>query len=136
MSEVDRRYTLQIEPEFRVDLRECQREDRDAFDEIIVFIQELNKGIVLPENLIDEHFSDENISKVEPFWHLHGEHLNVYTVRFYNIGNWRVLSAGDHNRRRVSLLALMRRDKDYQSDHVLMDRIREAYERINFKKLG
>jgi hypothetical protein len=111
------------------------REDRSAFDEVLVLLRELEDGTRINECLVDPSYVDAVISKVEPFWHLQNEHLNVYTVKLYDIAQWRIISAVDHHARRIALLALMRRDQDYEKDAELLERLRHAYEQLCFKKL-
>src|SRR5687767_9824176 len=99
MSEVQRRFQFVVDREVSSDLRRCRLEDRDAFEEIIVLLQELEGALLLCENLIDEHYSDNEIESVQPFWELQKERLNVYRIKLYGVGRWRILTAGDHQAR-------------------------------------
>lgn len=136
MSEIERRYFFATANEVVDDLRRCRLKDRDAFDQLIVFIQELRNDLRLCEQLIDEHYADDVIRMVDPLRSLQAEKLNAYIVKFHDVGAWRVLTAGDRRTRKVALLAIMHRNQNYEKDHDLMTRLRKSYESFGFSKLG
>lgn len=136
MSETHRRYELIIDQLVGGDLTRLAEEDRYAHRQIIVFLEELSGDLRLCEELIDEHHSDGAIQSVEPFWFMQQQRLNVYRIKLYLIGKWRILSAGDHRRRQVAILAIMHRDQDYQNDAALILRLKDCYERLGFSELG
>ncbi|MEA3049943.1 MAG: hypothetical protein QOG84_1779 [Sphingomonadales bacterium] len=134
MSEVERQYHFATDDGVVEDLRRCRREDRHAFDQFVVFIQELRNDIRLCEQLIDETYSDDVISLIDPLRDLQSERLNVYIVKLYAIGPWRVLTAGDHRSRKVAILAILHRSEAYSAASI--ERLRKSYEKLGFTKLG
>ena len=136
MSEVERQYHFATDEGVVEDLRRCRREDRDAFDQIVVFIQELRNDIRLCEQLIDETYSDDVVSMVDPLRTLQAERFNAYIVKLYSLGSWRLLSAGDRRSKKVALLAIMHRGQNYEQDSVLIQRLKDSYEKLGFSKLG
>jgi len=136
MSQVNRRFRLIVDQQVANDFARVKKEDQYAHDQLIVFFEELIGDRRLCENLIDEHFSDFSVESISPFWAMQNARLNVYRVKLYNLGKWRILTAGDHKRREVAILAIMHRDQNYERDAELISRLEEAYERLGFTELG
>lgn len=136
MSEVERKYKLLVDHNVSQDIRDLKREDPYAHAQVFVLLQELRSDQLLCENLIDENYSDDIIEDIVPFWHLQDSRLNVYRLKMFNAGRWRILVAGDHARREVAILAIMHRGQDYQKDKNLIARLKDSYEKLNFRELG
>ena len=136
MSEVDRRFEFIMADEATADLRELRYRDRDAFDEIIILLQELRNDIRACEQLTDEHHSDDVISIVKPFEALQRERLNAYIVKLYEAPHWRIITACDHRAKKVAILAFMNRNVDYEKDAEFMERLKGSYEALEFTTLG
>jgi hypothetical protein len=136
MSEVDRRYTLVVADAVTADLRRVKEESLHARDQIIIFLQELRGDQILCENLINEHYADATIDSIEPFWFMQRQRLNVYRIKLCMVGNWRILTAGDHHQRKIAILAIMHRQQNYEADAELIERLRDSYARLNFTELG
>lgn len=136
MSEVDRQFKLLIDDLVSDDLKRVEQQDTYDHDQIVVFLQELKGNQILCEDLINEHHSDLTIQDIKPFWYLQNERLNVYRIKLCMVGAWRVLTAGDHRKKEVAILAVMHRDQDYEADPQLIERLRSSYERLGFNKLG
>lgn len=136
MSEVERRFRLIIDQSAAADLIRVKREDSWAYAKIFALLQEYDAGTFPPEELVDEHFESDEIENISPFWHLQNERLNVYRLKLVSVGGWRILTAGDHVNRQIAVLAVMRRDQNYQADRKLVERIRASYEKLGFRLLG
>ena len=129
-------YQLILSEGAQADLRECKAKDAYAAAVISQYLRELDNDIGACALLVDEHYSDDDIGSVEPLWSLQKEKMNAYRVRFILLGRWRVITAGDHRRRRVGILAIMERDANYQSDKELWKRIEKEYDELDFPRLG
>jgi hypothetical protein len=136
MSEVTRRFTLIVDQQVTGDLRRVKSEDSYAHAQIIAFLQELHGDQILCECLIDEHYSDLTIESIGPFWAMQSERLNIYRLKLHSVGNWRILTAGDHQKRSVAILVIMRRDQNYQRDADLIQRLKGSYEKLGYTELG
>jgi mRNA-degrading endonuclease RelE of RelBE toxin-antitoxin system len=136
MSEVVRRYRLIVDALVYSDIARIKSEDSYACAEIVAFIEEIKADQILCENLIDEHYFDATIENVVPFWAMQSDRLNVYRIKLNHVGKWRILTAGDHRRREVAILAVMHRDQNYEKDKNLIERLRGSYEKLNFGELG
>ena len=136
MSQTDRRFRLLIDVSAAADLSRVRREDRWAHAQIVTVLQEYESGALPAEELIDERFESKQIENIKPFWHLQDKRLNVYRIKLVSVNAWRILTAGDHAYREVAVLAIMRRDQNYQSDKALIERLRKSYENFGFKRLG
>lgn len=136
MSQTDRRFRLLIDASAAADLSRVRREDPWAHAQIFALMQEYESGALPAEELIDEKFESDEIENIKPFWHLQNDRLNVYRIKLVTVNGWRILTAGDHAYHEVAVLAVMRRDQDYQSDKALMERLRKSYENFGFKRLG
>lgn len=136
MSQADRRFRLLIDTSAAADLSRVRREDRWAHAQIVAVLQEYESGALPVEELIDEKFESDEIENIKPFWHLQDDRLNVYRIKLVSVNAWRILTAGDYAYREVAVLAIMRRDQNYQSDKALIERLRKSYENFGFKRLG
>lgn len=136
MSQVERRFRLIFDQSVAADLSHVKRLDVEAHAEIYALLEEYSNGTFPAEELIDEHFSSDEIENVSPFWHLQEKGLNAYRLKLVTVRSWRILTAGDHRYREVAVLAIMHRDQDYQSDKALMNRIEKSYENFGFHRLG
>ncbi len=136
MSEVDRRFQFLMADEATVDLRELRHRDREAFDEIIILLQELRNDLRACEQLVDEHHSDEIISIVKPFESLQRTRLNAYIVKLYEAPYWRIITACDYRAKKIAILAFMHRSVDYEKDVKFMERLKGSYEALELSTLG
>lgn len=136
MSEVGRRSRLIIDRSAAADLTRVKVEDPWAFAQIFAVLQEYNSGALPIEELCDEHFASESVENVVPVWHLQDDRFNVFRVKLIKVRAWRILTASDWRTREVAVLAIMKRNQNYQSDPDLMNRIRTSYESLGFHLLG
>jgi hypothetical protein len=136
MSEVERRFSLTIDGQVAADLGLVKAKSRLDYFDIMAFIEQLEGDFICCESLIDEHYDEEPIESVEPFWHLQNQRFNVYRVKLVNIRNWRILTAGDHKNRRIAILAIMDRSQNYQDDSEFVQRLKESYDKLEFSQLG
>lgn len=120
----------------RSDLQGCRAEDRYAAAIISTHLRELSQDAGRCECIIDEHHSDDVISDVEPVWDLQRLGINAYRLKYVLLGRWRVITGADRRLRRIAILAIMRRDANYQKDKALWERIKNEYEALDFPYLG
>ncbi|KQZ64611.1 hypothetical protein ASD67_09155 [Sphingopyxis sp. Root1497] len=132
MSEVNRRFRLIVDEEVAADLIRVEREDKQAYDELQVFFEDLEGDVSWCQSIVDPHYSDNQIESVEPIWFLQDEKKNIYRVKFYDVQGWRIITAADHQKRLVAILAIMKRDQDYQSDKEFSERLRRSYDTLGF----
>lgn len=135
MTEVSRRYKFQISETALSELRNLKRRDPDSFDAIIVMIQEIRSDARSCEQLVDVHYADDVIRMVEEFRAAQAEGLNAYTAKLYEIGRWRLITAGDHRARSVAILSIMHRSRNYEADQMLMEQLRKDYDSLGFTRL-
>ena len=135
MSEVSRRYRLVIDKQVAADVSRVQREDSNAYDELQVFFEDLSGDDSWCACIADPNYSDEQIQDIVPIWTLQDEGKNVYRVKFVEVAGWRVITAADHIAKKIGILAIMKRDQDYQSDPVFIERLRKSYEALEFSAL-
>lgn len=134
MTEVPRGFNFRISETATSELRELKRRDPDSFDTIIVLLQEIRTDARICEQLIDEHYSDDTIRQVEPFWAAQDEGMNAYTVKLYEAAGWRLITAGDHRAGVVAIMSFMKRNRDYQADKALMENLRRDYDALGLTR--
>lgn len=132
MSEVNRRFRLIVDEEVAADLIRVKREDLRAYDELQVFFEDLEGDVSWCHSIVDPHYSDGQIESVEPIWFLQDEKKNIYRVKFYDVQEWRVITAADHRQKLVAILAIMKRQQNYQSDKAFSERLRRSYDALGF----
>jgi hypothetical protein len=135
MTEVSRRYRLVVDEQVAADLIRVQGEDVPAYDELQVFFEDLMGDESWCACIADPHYCDDQIENIKPFWRLQNEKKNVYRLKFVDVANWRVITAADHLAKKIGLLAIMRRDQNYESDPEFIERIRKSYEALEFSAL-
>jgi hypothetical protein len=134
MSEVQRRFTFIIDDEVELDIEEMLDETPDQADELLIYLEELKGNIGLCEKLIDSGYQDDHIENVKPFEALQRQRYNAYTVRFWNVDDWRVITAVDYRQRLIAILYIMKRTEDY--DAQAQARSKAAFERLGLDQLG
>lgn len=134
MSSVTRRYTFFVDKDVELDVEDCLREDPEEAAVLLAAIEDLKDDRLLCEVLVDVHFQGDTICSVKEFRALQAKRYNAYTVRLYEVDNWRLITAVDHRERMIALLYVMRRDEDY--DETAQRRVIEAYERLGLRRLG
>ncbi len=136
MSEIERRYKLYVDDRVAGDLTYVRGVDSYAHKHVLVFLEEINGGQIACQWLVDEYYSDDLIENIEPFWFLQNEKRNIHRIKLVDVKGWRIITAGDHRQREIAVLAIMKRDQDYQSDKALVQRLRDSYEKLCFSRLG
>ncbi|HEV7343167.1 MAG TPA: hypothetical protein VGN68_16190 [Sphingopyxis sp.] len=136
MSSVERRYKLIVDGHVSGDLAQVRTKDRYAFAKLYVFLEELKGSIDDCAKLADEHFADETIENISPFWFLQDRKYNVFRLKLVEIHGWRILTAADHRNREIAILAIMERSQDYQNDPKLIERLKASYEKLGFYRFG
>jgi mRNA-degrading endonuclease RelE of RelBE toxin-antitoxin system len=135
MTEASRSYKLIISDTATTELRDLKRRDSDSFDALIVLLQEIRSDARTCEQLIDEHYADHAVRMVDPFRAAQSEGLNAYTVKLFEVGSWRLITAGDHGARMVAIMSVMHRSRNYEADAALMAQLRRDYDALGFKRL-
>lgn len=126
------RYQLLISAGAKEDMQQCRDTDRYAAAKLSVLLRELHDDWRACEALVDERFQDDRIESVAPLWSLQDKRINAYRIRLVDVAKWRLITAVDHASRRVALLAVMRRDEDYESNSGLWSRIEREYDGYGF----
>ncbi|MDG2512426.1 hypothetical protein P7B04_06915 [Sphingobium yanoikuyae] len=127
-------YTFLVDDGAVQDLHDAIRENPDEGDLLAVILEEMRGDLNLCAKLIDPGYQDEVINKVEPFWAVQSDGYNAYTVRFYDVHDWRMITAVDHKSRTIAVLYIMRRDENY--DSTVQGHVAEAYDRLGLGRLG
>lgn len=125
---------LYDEEGIRADLRECRRRDGYAFNHLIVLLGELRGNPSLSENFVMVGWQDNVIEDVAWIESLQREGINASRVKIWAAKDWRLIFFADHARRRAALVAVMHRAQDYERDAELWQRLRDAYERLDFDR--
>lgn len=134
MSSVARRFTFIVDNDVEWDIEDCLRENPDEAAVVLTAIEELKGDRLLCERLVDEGYQDDTIYSVKQFLALQDKRYNAYTVRLFEVDNWRLIAAVDHKQMIIALLYIMRRDEDY--DETVQRRVITAYERLGLRQLG
>ena len=136
MTATSRRFSFQISGTALSELRELRRRNPDSFDAVIILLQEIRSDHRACEQLVDEHFTDDTIRMVDPFRSAQAAGMNVYTVKLFEVGSWRLITAGDHRTRSVAILSIMHRSRNYEADSALMDQIGRDYDALGYTRRG
>lgn len=134
MSATERRFDFIVDADVAQDIRQCLHDDPDEAAVIIALIEELRGDRSLCERLIDVGFEDDDVRSVKEFAALQKQRCNAYTVRLWEVDNWRLITAVDYQQRQIALLYVMRRDENY-SERV-QNAVISAYERLAFRYMG
>lgn len=133
MASETRSYGLLYDEEgIRADLKQCREKDRYAFNHIVAVLGELRGNTSLSENFTIPGWQDATIEDVVWIESLQAEGINATRVKLWEVKQWRLIFFVDHTARVAAFVAVMHRDQDYQNDHSLWERLRNAYERLGF----
>lgn len=135
MSEVVRRYRLIVDELVAADLTRVRFADPAAYDELQVFFEDLESDVSWCQAIADPHYQDLQIESVAYFEYLQSEGKNVYRVKFYNVRDWRIITAADHIGKIIAILAIMERCQDYQNDSDFISRLRKSYDALGLASL-
>lgn len=114
------------------DMKICMNQDRHAFSHIIVILSELRGNPSLSENFVLVGWQDATIEDVAWIESLQAEGINANRVKLWEARGWRLIFFADHPKRKAALVAIMKREQNYEEDTVLWARLRESYERLGF----
>lgn len=116
----------------RDDLERCREEDRYAYGRILVLLEQLSGNPADCERYVNVGWQDYEIQDVGVVRSLQAERIDAVRVKLWDIRAWRLIFACDPLGRRAGLVAVMQRSQNYEQDHVLWDRIKDAVQRFNF----
>ncbi|MCD2316975.1 hypothetical protein LQ954_12535 [Sphingomonas sp. IC-11] len=116
----------------RDDLERCKQEDRYAYGRIFVLLEQLLGDPADCERFITEGWQDNQIEDVTAIRSLLDERIDGVRTKLWDVRAWRLLFICDLPGRRAGLVAIMHRSQNYEDDHELWDRIRNAVQRFGF----
>lgn len=119
----------------RDDLIACRKEDPWAASRISVLLREIEQHQFYAEWLTDPTYSDEKILDVGELVKFRPLKINAYRVKLVEIAKWRLIVAVDHPTNRVALMAVMRRDDNYEANAVLWADIEREYDEHGFTRV-
>jgi hypothetical protein len=134
MTTVSRRFTFIVDDGVQLDVEDVLRQNPAEAAAILAAVEDLKGDRLLCERLIEIDYEDDTIRSVKEFVALQRRRYNAYTVRLYEVDNWRLITAVDHRQMIIALLYIMRRDEDY--DGTAQKRVIEAFDRLGLRQLG
>lgn len=129
-------YHLILSDGAQSDMHACRKKDGYAAAVIAQLLRELENDPGTCACLVNHDYSDDDIASVSELWSLQDVGLNAYRVRFVALGRWRMITAADHRKSRIGVLAIMPRDDDYEASPGLWARIKKDYDDLDFPLLG
>jgi mRNA-degrading endonuclease RelE of RelBE toxin-antitoxin system len=116
------------------DMNLCAKNDAFAAACIASLLQEVRGNPRYCKNMVDEHFADGHVEDICGVWSLQSQRINAYRVKLIEINKWRLIFVVDHKSQRIALIAVMKRDNNYQKDRPLWARIEREYDAIGFTR--
>lgn len=129
-----RLYGFEIASGAKIDLRDCKEQDAFAAAYLATFLRELVGGERSVETMIDEHYADDEIVDICQVATLQQKRINAYRVKLVSLRHWRLIFAVDHPTKRIALMAVMHRDKNYEQNVQLWNDIEREYDDLGFAR--
>lgn len=116
-------YGLEISKDAAGDLERLQREDEEAYYDVVAFLQEVQASQQMLDALTDDGYSDGAVSDVCPILRLQRQRLNFWRCKLYGLDPadsgiaYRIIYAFDRIKKIIVILAIAKRKEIGNYDH-------------------
>jgi mRNA-degrading endonuclease RelE of RelBE toxin-antitoxin system len=131
-------FELALTEEAEAELEGLWETDPDAASDLTILLEEIrdDQEILAAMRI---HQRMEKRYHVSRFLHLYGESTDVWRLKAYLLGRdsapfkYRIVYALDRRDGTYHVLGFMHRDKNYEKDRALVERLRSIYRRLGLK---